>query len=312
MNKKLVAFTVLLVVLLGVAAVLVMNTRYREPRGAAAGGASGCGGGEEQEPAVPDAGAASWEDVVQGLAPAQIHYYVYQGDKPCTHVSIEPGDSVASVEDLCRGLEVQVYDLTDEQSKGVLAAFEALKESDCVSCPPPERFEVLMSDEKTRYLPYADPLKPFVQQFLSQYSQEAGLGTEGAKDVAPAASMTLKPEFGARFAESTAEAQSSPLSADLICYASSQTVDLQAGAGPTMAKQKHLKLFRTPGGTVQKFGSLDEVPAEIPADTDRDMVHHAKAGNGFVVENNVSPGYTRVFIKDAGEGYVVLEYQMFQ
>jgi len=319
MNKRIVALVVLLAVMLAAAAVLVVSTRYREPRGAAAGSASGCGGEavdeDEGDADVPEEDAAGVAD-----SPAQIIYVRYAGGKACEHLVIEPLDNVASVEDKCGGTEVKVYDLDDETSAQVLAAYSTLKEEECTDadCPPESRIEVLTVDEKTRYLPYSQPLKEHVEKVLSLHDQEAGAPEQAAQEQdnsvqvpPPSHQMKLTPESGAVFATLQVVKAASPLNTDLICYPSSKTVDLQPGAAPTMADQKHLKLFRTPGGTVQKFGSLSEVPAEPPAETDRDMVHHAQAGMGFSVENNVSSGYSVAFVKDAADDYVLIEFLVF-
>ena len=313
MSKKILVVAAILVAVLVAVAILVTNSKYGGPRGAATGDAGGCGGepaGEE----LDDEEEVDFVAVVDPAAPAQIVYRQTIGGATCLVVTIEPGDQVASIDDLCvEGHVPQVVDLDDAQAKAVLDGYDALKAAVCTgdSCPEGERLEVLTVDEDQLLLPYQSPLKESFQQVLSAYqgAEVEGDGEEPAAAAAPVLELILKPEQGAVFANHAVVTEASPLKVDLICYASSKTVDMQAGAGPTMAKQKHLLLFRTPGGTVAKFGSLGEMPDAIPGDDDRDMVHNAEAQHGFVIENNLSQGFTRVYVKEAGPSQVVLQYQ---
>jgi len=322
MNRRFLVFSVLLVVVLVAAAIVVSTSRYSGPQGAATGESGGCDGEPAEGDSLENGNAEEAVELAAG-APAQITYKQVVGGQNCLVVTIEPMDGVATIDDLClENHQPQVIELDDGSAKAVLDGYEALKESVCGAdnCPPGERIEVLTVDEEHLMLPYKSPLKESMQQVLSMYEVDEGDGEAGnAPDepepevqAAPVYEITLKPEQGAVFANGDVLSEASPLKVDLICFASSISVDMQAGAGPTMSKQKHLKLFRTPGGTVQKFSSIDELPDELPKDDDRDMVHNADAGNGFVVENNVSQGYTKVFVKDADDGKAVLQYQPIQ
>jgi hypothetical protein len=325
MDRKLLVLLLVLAVALVAAAVLVTRARYEGPAGAATGNGGGCGNdyGEESDVGEEEAGVVL-ADGDDDEAPAQVTYRQLVGGVNCLVLTIEPADRIATVDDLCtEGADPHVLDLDDEQAAQIVKAYAALKPSRCdsASCQTGERVEILTSAEEKFFLPFQSPLREPVEKLLALYGEAtAGEETEGGSGggpaeappaaASPAAELTLLPEQGAVFANSAAVGQASPLKVDLICYASSKTVDLQAGAGPTMAKQKHLKLFRTPGGTAATFGGLQELPADLPADDDRDMVHNAEGLMGFVVENNVSPGYTRVWVKEASAGNVVLQYQV--
>ncbi len=313
MKNRLVLVVAVLVVALVAVAALVTLTQYKEPRGAAAGGASGCGG-----EAVDDDPEVGFEEALEEGAkdpdaPSQITYSKLEGDQPCLKITLEPLDSVASVEDLCGGGQIKVFDLDGKTAAAVLDGYYELLAAECTDgeCGPGERVEVLTVKEETRVLPYESPLSDQVEGVLELYQEQSEVAVQPQLDppAAPPQEITLKPDQGVVFAGGTVEVAASPLKVDVICYASSKTVDLQAGAGPTIAKQKHLKLFKTSGGVVQKFDSLDDVPDIFPGNEDRDMVHHAEAGMAFVVENNVSAGHTKAMVKSASKEAVVLQYK---
>ncbi len=319
MNRKLLAFLVLTAAILLAVVFLIGRSKYKGPQGAATGGAGGCGGEAVDS---PDSAVVFASDVVSDTsagdeAPAQVIYRQLVDGKECVSVTVEPLDRIATVDDLC-GTEpaTRVIDLDKATAAAVLDGYYQLHMQPCGEgqCPPGERVEVLTVKEEKLVLPYQSPLRDSIDAILkSQGTQEGAAATqpeEPAADKPASSKLTLSPEQGAVFANAAALPAASPMKVDLICYASSKTVDLQAGAGPTMANQKHLKLFRTPGGTVAKFGSLAEIPPDLPGPDDRDMVHHAAPGNGFVVENNVSPGYTRVLVKEASQDKVVIEYEL--
>lgn len=316
MNKRIVLFLGLLVGLLIVGAILVTMTQYKEPRGAAAGGGVGCGG-EPVDSEITEQDATV-KFATNPEAPSQIIYSGGEGEDDCLKLTIEPLDRVASVEDTCHDGKTKVFELDEDTADSMVASYFSMKDAECseADCPPGKRVEILTQEEETRLLRYESPLKEHVEMVLTWYQAEpetppkAEVETKPA-DLEPAVSeLTLKPEQGAVFVEQKVLLNASPLKVDLVCYDSSKTVDLQAGAGPTMAKQKHLKLFRTPGGTVKKFANIQEIPTELPGDEDRDMVHHAETGMGFIVENNVSPGYTKVFVKEGQDASVVFQFQL--
>jgi hypothetical protein len=306
MNRKLTIFLGLLALVLVAVAAIFTATRYAGPRGAATGDAGGCGGspvvGDDLVDA-PDAGPSELPG--EAAMPSQIIYRQLVDGQVCGRMTIEPMDHVAAFDDLCGGNgQPVVVELDEATAKALLAGYQSISHQQCAEgeCPPGESVEVLTQSETTLVLPLLPPLREPVEKVLAQATEEA------APAAPTSAVLTLQPETGAVFANGQALPEASPLKVDLICYASSKSVDLQAGAGPTMANQKLLKLFRTPGGTTAKFGSLAELPDDLPQAGDRDMVHHAQAGMGFVVENNVSSGHARVFVKEASTEKVVLEY----
>ncbi len=306
MDRKLLAFIVLVLVILTAGAVLVTASRYAGPQGAATGEAGGCGG----DPGEAAETFSSYDVVFEAeaaLIPAQVVYHTLEEGQICGRVTIEPEDRVATFDNLClTDVPPVVLDLDDAAAQAVQEGAMKLLQQPCdeVDCPPGNRVEVLTQNEETVLLPYQSPLRESVESILTQVAS-----AEPPPSAVPqTALLSLVPEGGAVFAAGTSLPETSPLKVDLICYASSKSVDLQAGAGPTMASQKLLKLFRTPGGTTAKFDSILDLPPELPQDGDRDMVHHAQAGNGFVVENNISGGHTRVLVKEASNNKVVLEY----
>jgi len=317
-RQRVLVLSALLVALLVAAAFLFTLNRYEGPRGAATGGASGCGG-EVEEPQEEPEGE---EPVVFGTGeveaePAQIKYQVKEGEKVCTTLTVEPMDGIASVDDHCGGDgEPAVADLDEATVSAVLSAYAEIKDKVCTSadCPPGARVEVLLANEQQRVLklPEGSNLKGVLQKILDGTKEVPLDNTPPPVPEPEAVVVTLAPEQGLSLSDGKILSNASPLKVDLICYASSKTVDLQAGAGPTMAYQKSLKLFRTPGGLAAKFGSLADVPEEAPAETDRDMVHHAQAGNGFSLQGNVSQGWAVLWVSEASTAGVTLSYQWFK
>ncbi len=309
MDRKLIVFLVLVVVVLTAAALLVTSSRYSGPQGAATGESGGCGGGPVDE----GFDMMTDDDVVFApqaeFTPAQVIYHTLIDGQICGRVTIEPEDHLATFDDLCNtDVPPVVLDLEEAAAKEILQATLALAKTPCdeSQCPPGTRVEILTQAEETILVPFASPLRERVETILEQVD-DAPLAAPAAPATVSQV-ITLAPETGAVFGSGQVLNEASPLKVDLICYASSKSVDMQAGAGPTMAKQKHLKLFRTPGGTTAKFASLAEVPDENPTESDRDMVHHAQPGNAFVVENNISGGHAKVLVKEADTAHVVLEY----
>ena len=273
MDRKLLAFIVLVIVVLTAAAILVTASRYAGPQGAATGEAGGCGGDPGESAEVQGSYDIAFE-AEAALMPAQIVYHVLEDGQICGRVTIEPEDRIATFDNLCLAdVPPIVLDLDDAAAQAVLSGALQLLNQPCeeADCPPGSRVEVLTQNEEVLLLPYHSPLRESVESVLQQV---VSVGPPPAP-TPQASTLTLTPEGGAVFGSGEVLAATSPLKVDLICYASSKSVDLQAGAGPTMAKQKHLRLFRTPGGTTAKFGSMAELPVELPEDGDRDMVHHA-------------------------------------
>ncbi len=66
------------------------------------------------------------------------------------------------------------------------------------------------------------------------------------------------------------------------------------------------------GGIARKWDSLDQVPHTLPTEDSQDTLQHAKYGNGFLVENFLSSGYTRGFISAATPDSVTIQYEVHE
>ncbi len=322
MRHKAILATMSLVLIAGLA--ILIHSGLQTPSGAATGEATGCGG----DPTAPLDTAEA--DYVLGStegdpdAPVKISYQGATTEKSCPMLSLEPGDLVAAYEDPCAAPGViRVWELTPGEAGSLVAAYQAIRD---LSCTSQDCLTVLTQAEESLTLELEAPMESQIANLLEKAQSVPATGTgdeaaepdppEEADPVAPAiqqptSQLTFKAEQGADFAADAVVADGHPLKVDLICYAGSQGLDCQAGAGPTISKQKHLKLFRTPGGTIQTFGSVDALPTDLPTDADRDMINGAEAGWGFVLENNMSQTYTRGFIKKATQDSITIQYIVF-
>jgi hypothetical protein len=109
----------------------------------------------------------------------------------------------------------------------------------------------------------------------------------------------------------TAEAEA--LTSDLVSYKSGSTVDLKSGIEVGTIDRLPLRWFRSLGGKGILYGSLDEVPWELPTNENlNEFLHGPEPGFAFTVANLLSKGdYTRVFIEDYNDasGAVTLRYE---
>ncbi len=176
-------------------------------------------------------------------------------------------------------------------------------------CPPESRVEVLTDSEETFYLPLVSPLRETIDEIRAGY--QATPATTQEDESAHQGTLQLRWDEGAVFMNGEVRSNASPLNVDLICYKASKTVDLKPGAGPTMANEKPMQMLRTPGGTYQSFNSVDGIPSDNPKDGSREMLHNAKPGMGCVLQNNVSPGFTKILVKEATADSVTIEYETF-
>ena len=322
MRYKAMLGAMVLVLMAGLA--LLINSGLQAPSGAATGEATGCGG----DPTAPmDAAEA---DYVLGSAegdpdtPVKITYKGAATEKSCPTLSVEPGDLVAAFEDPCADPgAIRIWELTPGEAGSLIAAFQAIRDLNCTS---QDCLNVLTQAEESLHLELEAPMEAQIANLLkkAQTVPPTGTGEEAPEPEPPAeadpgapliqqqvSQVTFKAEEGVDFAGDAVIKDGHPLKVDLICYAGSQGLDCQAGAGPTISKQKHLKLFRTPGGTIETFGGVTELPTDLPLDADRDMLNGAEAGWGFVLENNLSKTYTRAFIKKATQDSITIQYVVF-
>ncbi len=322
MRHKAVLATMVLVLMAGLA--VLIHSGLQTPSGAATGEATGCGGDPTAnvDTAETDYIIGSPEDDPD--APVKITYNAAATDKSCPSLSMEPTDLVAAYEDPCAEPgAIRVWELTPGEAGGLVAAYQAIRDLNCTSqaC-----VSVLTQAEESLELELEAPMESQIAKLLEKAQSVPSTGTgqevpepeppEEANPGAPAiqqqiSQATFKAEEGMDFASDTVVMDGHPLKVDLICYAGSQGLDCQAGAGPTITNQKHLKLFRTPGGTIETFGSVEDLPDDLPTEADRDMIHGAEAGWGFVLENNLSDTYTRAFIKKATQDSITIQYIVF-
>lgn len=296
---------------------IVIYSGLNEPSGAATGEAGGCGGG----PAVGDEDVAPdlilGGDVGEAQLPVMLTYQAPAGTASCPTLVLEPADMVATFEDSCKepGM-VRVWDLTAGDQAAVLEAYQATRDSACNS---KECLTVLLPTQETHNINLESPMREQIRSLLDKavdVPAEEAMGTQKPQPTAPAQTgssvLTLKAEQGADFGSGALVDPGHPLKADLVCYAGSNSLDCQAGAGPTVADQKHLKLLRTPGGTIASYDSLDQVPTSLPTVSDRDMLRGVKAGTAFVLENNLTESsYTRAWVKKVGPTSMTLEFEVF-
>lgn len=88
---------------------------------------------------------------------------------------------------------------------------------------------------------------------------------------------------------------------DLLVFAhKGEDIDLKPGVDPQGTAHRQAKVFRDgdqPTSPNLVFDNLDQVPATIPdGSVQDDYLRRAARGNALVVENNVSGGYTKVFV----------------
>ncbi len=120
--------------------------------------------------------------------------------------------------------------------------------------------------------------------------------------------VTLTAEMGINFATGQAVKPANFANCDLFASAGTSFLKLSPG-GPTPVKGQPLTWFTTPGGLIETFLSLSDVPNVVPQDSDGSKsIVNAKKGIGFVLRNNTSDGYTRVWIRHGAKKQVTIEY----
>jgi len=322
MRYKVMLFTMALVLAAGLA--VLVYSGLQTPSGAATGEATGCGGDPTAAPDVADADYILGSAEDDPDAPLKITYQSAATEVSCPSLNVEPVDKVAAYEDPCAEPgAIRIWELSTQEAADLLEAYQEIRDLTCTS---DDCLRVLTQAEETLDLELEAPMESQIALLLkkAQSVPPSGTGEDSPEPEPPAeadpqapgiqqpvSKVTFKAEQGADFAAGTVVTDGHPLKVDLICYAGSLGLDCQAGAGPSISKQKHLKLFKTPGGIIQTFGGLDELPMELPEESDRDMLNGAKAGWGFVLENNLSDTYTRAFIKKAAQGSITIQYTVF-
>lgn len=122
--------------------------------------------------------------------------------------------------------------------------------------------------------------------------------------------VTLTAEWGIDFATGLLVKKANWSNCDLFATAGHKFLKLSpGGASPTTGQP--LRWFQNIGGFVQTFGSIEDVPLQLPTEEDgsKSLVK-AKPYVGFVVKANLSNHFARVWIRDAGPDFVTIEYQL--
>jgi hypothetical protein len=89
---------------------------------------------------------------------------------------------------------------------------------------------------------------------------------------------------------------------DLVAQPRPGDIDLVAGVIPDSKStdKRQMHVFRIADQRLSKneiFDKLEDVPNTVPDGTNKDdFMHKAAKGNALVVENNLSAGYTKVFV----------------
>ena len=102
--------------------------------------------------------------------------------------------------------------------------------------------------------------------------------------------MELFPEEGMVLAgaRKLAYGEAQTMSADLMVYAHSDTVKIEAGH-----PNGTFQVIKNAGGRPETVGSLEEVPNEAPPAGTRGILIDPEAGQAFLVGGNVSDGWAR-------------------
>lgn len=145
---------------------------------------------------------------------------------------------------------------------------------------------------------------------------DGGGTSAGGADVQAAGAtgtVTLGIDGAVVFDTGAVDPTGSHLTADLIAYKSGSGLDLKSGVPQGTTSRQPLHLLKTAGGVPATFASLDEVPAELPSDTEANAyAAKVKAGMGLVVRNNISAGNTVVWVEaaEASPPSVTIRYRV--
>jgi hypothetical protein len=92
--------------------------------------------------------------------------------------------------------------------------------------------------------------------------------------------------------------EANPGKIDLVCWASAGDADLMSGVMEGTVDRAPLHWFLTGGSQGQTFASLDDVPYVWPTSAEKNaFVNGPRAGFGFTLENAVSGGRARAWVK---------------
>ena len=122
--------------------------------------------------------------------------------------------------------------------------------------------------------------------------------------------VTLLAEHGIDFATGQVVYKANFGNSDIYATAGSSFLKLSTG-GPNATAGRPLRWFTSASGFIRTFNNLDEVPLALPTlDNGARSLVHAKPYVGFMVQNNLSNLYARVWIEAGNEHSVTLKYQL--
>ena len=114
--------------------------------------------------------------------------------------------------------------------------------------------------------------------------------------------VILKAGDGIVFATGEITSGADRKGSDLVAQPRPGDIDLVGGVIPNSksTEKRQMHVFRIADQRLSKneiFDELESVPDTVPDGTNKDdFLHKAAKGNGLVVENNLSAGYTKVFV----------------
>ncbi|HIA04533.1 MAG TPA: hypothetical protein EYN66_21995 [Myxococcales bacterium] len=119
--------------------------------------------------------------------------------------------------------------------------------------------------------------------------------------------ITLNAETGINFETGEYLKPGNFKNSDVYATAGKSYLKLTPG-GPIPTQSNPVTWFKGAGGFHSTYSSLNQVPNSKPDDKGGKSLVKAKAGIGFVVQNNVSTGYTKGWIQNGGPNQVIIEY----
>ena len=245
-------------------------------------------------------------NLVRSETPTRIVLDGHQTDDGCTVIDIVPQAGLAMVKDLC-GQSMASVRLPDGLVEQLQIAADTGLAVDSgrivvVKNAFGENFEVPLTEELDEVL-----------EEVYELAEEAGSGGQPVEvdieeDSPEQTAVGMSSDTGFIFgAGSLFEAV--PQKVDILAYSGTTGMDLVPGLDPVTGEQRRLHIFRDSHGEPALFNDLHELPNYSLIEADTDQVRDARKGMAFVIENNVSGGVTYVFVKQASNTKVELEYQ---
>lgn len=244
-------------------------------------------------------------------APARIVIPGDESNDGCTVVDILPQDGLALLKNLCvDDKKVVSVQLSDELATAFAQAVE-MERVDIAG----RIVEVQTVGGETFDVPMTVDLEEALEQ-VEELAEE--LETSGKPELVqkdePAPEQTavaMAVDTGYVFGtDSLFDAM--PTKVDIVAHQGVVGIDLAPGVDGATMQVRRLHVFANEHGTPVLFNDLHQLPNYELTDGDADSIRNVRSGMGFVIENNVSGGYTYVFVKQASMTKVELEYQAVQ